>query len=79
LVKRLGRPVIFGACYRTDRPFHYRLIVDEVLWPDDLKALDNEAIAEAISKGMERMILRAPEQYLWLHDRYRGVDPPTRT
>ncbi len=79
LVKRLGRPVVFVACYRTDRPFHYRLVVDEVLWPRDLVGLENEAIAEAISRGMERLILRAPEHYLWFHDRYRGVDPPTRT
>lgn len=75
LVRRLGRPVVFGACYRTDRPLHYRLVVDRVLWPDQLCEGDLEGTAGLINRELERLIRAAPDQYLWLHDRFR--DAPT--
>lgn len=71
LARRWAKPIVFGACYRTERPLHYRAVIDAVIWPSDLAGLDAAAIAAAINRGMERLILRAPEQYLWFHDRYR--------
>lgn len=71
VARRWARPIVFGACYRTDRPLHYRAVIDSVLWPSDLSGLDASGIAAAINRGMERLILRAPEQYLWFHDRFR--------
>jgi KDO2-lipid IV(A) lauroyltransferase len=71
LVRRLGRPVVFGACYRTERPLHYRVVIDRVLQPDLLATEEPATIAALINREMERQILRAPEQYLWFHDRYR--------
>jgi KDO2-lipid IV(A) lauroyltransferase len=78
LVRRLGRPVVFGATYRTERPFHYRTVVDKVLWPEELSRLRPEEIASAINREMERQILVAPEQYFWLHDRYRKAPEAAR-
>ncbi|MCC7012694.1 MAG: lysophospholipid acyltransferase family protein [Planctomycetes bacterium] len=75
LVRRLKKPVVFGATYRTARPFHYRTVIDRVLWPEELSRLGPEAIASAINREMERQILVAPEQYFWLHDRYRKAPP----
>ena len=72
LVRRLRRPVVFGACYRTERPFHYLAVIDRVLWPEELARLDPTEIVSRINREMERQILRAPEQYLWFHDRYRS-------
>jgi KDO2-lipid IV(A) lauroyltransferase len=71
LARRIKKPIVFGATYRTARPFHYRTVVDRVLWPEQLSELAPEAIAAAINAEMERHILIAPEQYFWLHDRYR--------
>lgn len=71
LVRRLRKPVAFGACYRTEKPFHYRAVVSRILWPEELSGLAPERIAAEINREMERMILVAPDQYLWLHDRYR--------
>jgi KDO2-lipid IV(A) lauroyltransferase len=73
LVRRLGRPVIFGACYRTERSLHYRLVADRVLWPDQLREGDLEGTAALINRELERLIRAAPDQYLWLHDRFRGA------
>jgi KDO2-lipid IV(A) lauroyltransferase len=74
--RRLGVPVVFGACYRTERRWHYRMVFTEVLRPEDLAGLSPEAVTTRINAELERMIRACPEQYFWLHDRYRGAPPP---
>jgi KDO2-lipid IV(A) lauroyltransferase len=73
LARRLQRPIVFAACYRTDRPFHYRAVIDRVLQPEELAGLDTVETVTRINRELERQILRAPEQYLWFHDRFRGA------
>jgi KDO2-lipid IV(A) lauroyltransferase len=73
LVRRLKKPLFFAACYRTERPFHYRAVFPRVLWPDEIAHAPPEAIAAEINREIERMILARPEQYFWLHDRFRGA------
>jgi KDO2-lipid IV(A) lauroyltransferase len=75
LARRLERPIVFAACYRTDRPFHYRVAIDRVIQPRELASLDTVATVTRINQELERLILHAPEQYLWFHDRYRGAPP----
>jgi Kdo2-lipid IVA lauroyltransferase/acyltransferase len=78
LVRRLRKPVVFAACYRAAAPYRYRAVVPRVLWPEELSRLSPERIVAEINREMERMILVAPDQYLWLHDRYRKApaEPP---
>jgi len=73
LLKRLHAPIVFAACYRTADPWRWRLCVPEVLWPEDLEGESVEAITTRVNRGLEKLILAAPEQYFWLHDRYRGA------
>jgi KDO2-lipid IV(A) lauroyltransferase len=73
LLKRLRAPIVFAACYRTASPWRWRFSASEVLWPEDLEGQSVEAITELVNRGLERLILAAPEQYFWLHDRYRGT------
>lgn len=73
--KRLGVPLVFAACYRTERPWHYRAEFGPVLWPEDLAGESLVAITTRINAQFERMIRACPEQYFWLHDRYRGAPP----
>ncbi len=71
LLRRLASPVLVGACYLTDRPFHYRLRIVRVLAPEALAGLSPEGVVTAINRALEELVLEAPEQYFWLHDRYR--------
>ncbi len=73
LIRRLACPVVFGACYRTDRPFYYRAVIDRVLEPEAFTAADDAAVATAVNIEIERLIRLAPDQYLWLHDRFLGA------
>lgn len=79
IARRLRRPVFFAACYRTERPFHYRVRASKVLWPDELARRSPQELLDEINREMERMILAAPEQYFWLHERYRNAPPPAST
>lgn len=74
--RRLGVPVAFGAVYRTDRRWHYRAEYRQVLWPEDLAGRSLEEVTTRINAELERMILAAPEQYFWIHDRFRGAPEP---
>ena len=75
LIKRLKVPLVFGACYLTDRPFHYEEIFTRVVLPEELESMSIEEVATRVNVEMERLILRKPEQYFWLHDRFRHAPP----
>jgi KDO2-lipid IV(A) lauroyltransferase len=77
LVKRLGAPVLVGACFRTDRPYHYRACIPTVIEPAELASLDPVEIATRVNLEMEQLIRRDMGQYFWLHDRYRDMEPPS--
>ena len=74
LLKRLNAPLIFLACYRDERrPMHFRFVIDKVVQPEEVRGLSSEAISTMINAEFERMIRVAPEQYFWIHDRFRDT------
>lgn len=75
LMKRQKVPIVMLACTLTDRPLHYRLELTEVMWPEDWQRAEVEEIVTHLNGLFEREIRRYPEQYVWIHDRYR--DTPT--
>jgi KDO2-lipid IV(A) lauroyltransferase len=76
LLKRLGVPIAVGAIYLTDKPYHFRVSAHTVLHPEDYAGHSVEQIIERINRELEERILEAPEQYFWLHERYRGAPEP---
>jgi KDO2-lipid IV(A) lauroyltransferase len=73
LVRRAKVPVMVGAIYRADRPYRWRVVVPRVLWPEELAGRSPEDVAALLNVEFEKLIRAAPEQYFWLHDRYRGI------
>lgn len=73
LIRRVKAPVIFVACYRTGVPYGFRIELSTVMQPEAFSGLGPEEVVEKINRELERMILAAPEQYFWLHERYRGA------
>ena len=73
LLKRLHAPIVFAACLRAEGRFRWRFVADKVVWPDEAKALSVEELVGVVNRELERMIRATPEQYFWLHDRYRGA------
>ena len=73
LLQRFHSPVIVSSCTLAEEPLSYRVEFHEVLWPEDWAKADLFEITTRINRGLERMILERPEQYFWLHDRYKDT------
>ncbi|MFQ5521388.1 MAG: lysophospholipid acyltransferase family protein [Candidatus Methylomirabilia bacterium] len=80
LAYRYNRPIVVTACIRTERPLSYRGEMSEPFWPD-LTAdhgLEIRRLTEAMNGLMERFIRGQPDQWLWMHDRWKHVRRPVR-
>ena len=73
LLRRLSVPVIMGACFTTEVPYRYRMSFRTVLTPEELSGASPEAIVSRVNAETEKLILGHPEQYFWLHDRFRDA------
>jgi Kdo2-lipid IVA lauroyltransferase/acyltransferase len=76
LMKRMGVPVAIGANFKTARPFHYEFVISRILQPEELAQMSVVEIVTLVNGEMEALILRHPEQYFWLHDRFRNAPEP---
>ncbi len=74
LAERSGAAVIPAAIYREDAPYRHRIVIHPpVQWQSQREnreqaILENTRLLTAI---VEKMILEKPEQWLWLHKRWR--------
>ena len=73
LMRRLRVPVVVVGCFRGDEPLTWRWVFTEVLQPEELAGASPEEVATRVNAALERLILRAPDQYFWLHDRYKDT------
>lgn len=73
LALRKGYPVVIGAALRRGYRFEFELVVGEAFRPEVTgdKQADLLAAVTRANQGLEKLIRMAPEQYLWIHDRYR--------
>ncbi len=76
LALRLGCPVIVASCVRVGPGFEFAMTASE---PLPIRATgdrdaDVAAAAAVVNRGLEEHILRHPDQYLWIHNRYRDAE-----
>ena len=73
LALRKGYPVVVGAALRRGYAFRFDLVVGESFHPEVTgdKHRDLLAAVTRANQAIEKLIRLAPEQYLWIHDRYR--------
>lgn len=74
LAVRHRRPVVVVAACRTEDPYFFEGYISEPIWPDPEKNDDPSEIVRItreINARMEEIITRFPEQYLWMHDRWK--------
>lgn len=75
MLRRVGAPLVFFGCWLTDEPFRWELVFTRVIRPEELVGKDPVEVMTVVNRELERLILRRPEQYFWLHDRYRKKRP----
>jgi KDO2-lipid IV(A) lauroyltransferase len=64
--------LVLGVC-KVGEPLRYRVIVDEVILPEEHAGQPNAVrdMTQRFSSALERIIRKAPEQYFWLHRRWK--------
>jgi KDO2-lipid IV(A) lauroyltransferase len=68
-----GRPVVVVACCRKKGAYHYEGFVSDPIMPGAYTSEKDEIfrITEAMTHAMEAIIRKYPEQYLWIHNRWK--------
>jgi KDO2-lipid IV(A) lauroyltransferase len=66
--------IVTGSSFRNEQG-RYELMVSDDIQPE-YPQKDERAAAAFMNKQMERVILRAPEQWMWLHKRFKTMENP---
>lgn len=76
LAVRKGYPFVVAACIRQGVGFRFKVEIGEVLIPVNTgdHAADVIHLVRRMNTALEKLILRFPDQYLWIHDRYKTAD-----
>lgn len=81
LAMHFNTPIIVGQAVRTRAGFHYRMEVERIIDPDEWREQADPLrwITQEFSSALERAIRRHPEQYLWIHRRWKHQPPERRS
>lgn len=73
-------PVFVGGVRRMGNRFLYRMEVTDIIWPQEFgHGLDGAIeLTRRYTAGIEKVIRMAPEQYLWVHRRWKTRPPEER-
>jgi KDO2-lipid IV(A) lauroyltransferase len=75
-----GAPQVVTFVRRTGRPMHFEIgvvgVADPRTWDGSLAAV--KPLTRWYNERLEEMILVAPEQYWWVHRRWKGQPPARR-
>ena len=67
------RPIVVVACCRARTKGSYEGVVSDPLWPGDYLSEKDEIyrLTERMNQEMEKIIRKYPEQYFWMHNRWK--------
>ncbi len=74
-----GAPLMLGYCRRDGKPLQFEQSVVGIVDPRDAgeEAGGVKLLTQWYNRALEKAVRVAPDQYWWLHRRWKGV-PPTR-
>ena len=72
-------PLIVGGAVRVGEPMRYRVVVGDIIDPLEYEQNPNAVreITQRFTAALEKLIRENPEQYFWLHRRWKH-SPPAR-
>lgn len=80
LAMHTNRPIVVGYARRRGDTAKYEVGVQRIIHPHEWASRDDPLlwITQAYSTAIEELVRAAPEQYLWMHRRWKS-QPRTRT
>jgi len=66
-------PLAVTGTYKVRQPMGYEIATEEVIFPEDYDGKPDaiRAITQRFTSALERLVRLAPEQYFWLHRRWK--------
>jgi len=81
-------PIVVAAAHRYEGQYRYKLGIADMFGPEDWEDQPDPLfyITARFNRGLEQLVHDAPEQYLWLHRRWKsrprhereGKEPPAK-
>jgi Kdo2-lipid IVA lauroyltransferase/acyltransferase len=66
-------PMAVTGTYKVSQPMNYELVTEDIIFPEDYDGAADAVrqITQRFTSALERLVRRAPEQYFWLHRRWK--------
>lgn len=66
-------PLAVTGTYKIGQPMNYEIVTEDVIYPEDYDDSPDavRAITQRFTSALERLVRLAPEQYFWLHRRWK--------
>jgi KDO2-lipid IV(A) lauroyltransferase len=66
-------PLAVTGTYKVGQPMNYEMVTEDVILPEDYDNAPDavRAITQRFTSALERLVRLAPEQYFWLHRRWK--------
>jgi KDO2-lipid IV(A) lauroyltransferase len=67
------RPIVVVACCRKENGYDFEGVVSDPIWPGTFQSEKEEIfrLTGEMNRRMETIVRRYPEQYFWVHDRWK--------
>jgi KDO2-lipid IV(A) lauroyltransferase len=68
-------PMLVVGVRKYSEPMRYEVVVEDIIYPEEYNGYRADAvrrITQRYTSALERVIRTAPEQYFWLHNRWKG-------
>ena len=74
LARSFEAPIVIAAATRIGQQFRYEFYVEQIIYPEQWQGQPDEVawITAAYTKAIERLARRCPQQYLWVHRRWKS-------
>lgn len=74
-------PIVCGYARRINQSFQYEIAVADIIYPDDWQLQPDPLyyITARYMRAIELMISECPQQYLWMHRRWKSRPPHERS
>ena len=78
LALRYEAPIVVVGVARVGHPMQYRFYTEEVIYPEEYIHQPNApwVITQRYTAALERLVRRHPEQYFWMHRRWKHQPRP---
>jgi KDO2-lipid IV(A) lauroyltransferase len=66
-------PILVTGTYKIAEPLCYKIVIQDVIFPEDYTDRSDaiKAITQRFTSSLEQLIRQAPEQYFWVHNRWK--------